>query len=81
MNTKDAAEDQAYEVAKQKGREQDHAPVIKTYLGDGAYAEVDRYGDLVLTTEDGISVQNRVVLGPHEWTLLRRFMEEQGGRR
>ncbi len=35
----------------------------KTYLGDGVYADLER-GDVVLTTENGISVTNRIVLEP-----------------
>lgn len=35
----------------------------KRYIGDGVYAEVDN-GDLILTTEDGISTQNKIVLEP-----------------
>ena len=46
----------------------------KTYLGDGAYAEFDRYGDLVLTTENGISVTNRIVLGGVEYQALVDFV-------
>ena len=35
----------------------------KIYLGDGAYARVDHdRREVILTTEDGISVQNTVVL-------------------
>lgn len=48
---------------------------MKTYLSDGAYAEIDQWGDVVLTTEDGRSVQNRVVLEPCAWQLLVRFVE------
>lgn len=42
----------------------------KTYLGDGAYVEVDDFGDVVLTTENGITVTNRVVLEPEIYTRL-----------
>lgn len=35
----------------------------KEYLGDGAYADFDGY-HVVLTTEDGRSIQNRVCLEP-----------------
>ena len=53
----------------------------KTYLGDGAYAELDQYGDLILTTEDGISITNRIVLGGAEYQALvdfvNRLCEEQ----
>lgn len=37
---------------------------MKTYLGDGVYLELDSFGRYVLTTEDGISTSNRIVLEP-----------------
>lgn len=36
----------------------------KQYLGDAVYAEIMNYGELILTTEDGISATNRIVLEP-----------------
>ena len=49
----------------------------KQYLGDGAYIQLGSFtGEIVLTTENGISVQNRVVLGPVELVLLRQYLEE-----
>ena len=48
----------------------------KAYLGDGAYVQQGRYrGEVILTTENGISVQNRVVLGPEEIRALGRWLE------
>jgi hypothetical protein len=41
----------------------------KSYLGDGVYAEYDGYG-IVLTVEDGVSVQHRIVLEPDVYTAL-----------
>lgn len=43
----------------------------KEYLGDGAYIEYDGWG-FVLTTEDGIEVQNTVYLEPD---LIERVTE------
>ena len=42
----------------------------KEYLGDAVYCEVDRFGDIILTTEDGVNVTNRIVL---ETTVLEAF--------
>ena len=42
----------------------------KEYLGDAVYCEVDRFGDIILTTEDGVNVTNRIVLEP---TVLEAF--------
>lgn len=51
-------------------------PATKEYLGDGAYVADGCYaGEVVLTTEDGVSVQNRVVMGPTEVAALLRFLE------
>ena len=47
----------------------------KIYIGDGAYAEINNLGDLVLTTENGISVQNTVVIEPEAYPMLERFVE------
>lgn len=44
----------------------------KIYLGDGVYAEDNGY-EIVLTTENGISIQNRIVLEPAVMAALHRF--------
>lgn len=50
---------------------------MKTYLGDGAYAElVD--GQLVLTAEDGRRATDRVVLGSEELLKLLDWLRRQG---
>lgn len=36
----------------------------RTYLGDGAYAERDGYGGIVLVTSNGLRDTNRIVLEP-----------------
>lgn len=54
----------------------------KSYLGDGAFVQIGSFqGEVVLTTEDGVAVQNRVVLDEqgvlnlfrwlivHEWKI------------
>jgi len=48
---------------------------MKEYLGDGVYAEMDRYGSLVLTTEDGIRATNRIVLEPEVLIALSEYLE------
>lgn len=47
----------------------------KVYLGDAVYAEFDSYGALVLTTEDGISVTNRIVLEPEVIASLLDYLK------
>lgn len=49
------------------------APVQKIYLGDGAYAEIV-FGDLVLTTSNGVTVTNRIVLGADGWEALQLWV-------
>ena len=46
----------------------------KTYLGDGVYAEFDGY-QIVLTTENGIDVTNRICLEPAVLAALDRFVK------
>lgn len=46
----------------------------KKYIGDGAYVDYDGY-HLVLTTENGISIQNTVCLEPMVWESLKRYVE------
>ena len=39
-------------------------PGPKEYLGDAVYADFTRYGDVILTTEDGIGGAKYYRLGP-----------------
>ena len=45
----------------------------KTYLGDGVYADFDNY-NIVLTTEDGVSVTNRIYLERAVFDALTKFV-------
>ena len=45
----------------------------KEYLGDGAYVDFNGYA-LVLTTENGIDIQNTVVLEPTVWAALEAYV-------
>jgi len=45
----------------------------KLYLGDGVYVEYDGHA-FWLTTEDGISVTNRICLEPEVYTALVRYV-------
>lgn len=47
---------------------------MKTYIGDGIYAELTEQG-LVLTTENGISVTNRIVIEQREWDTLTEWIK------
>ncbi len=46
----------------------------KTYLGDGVYVDFDGYS-LQLTTENGISVSNTIIIEPDVWTALLAYRE------
>lgn len=46
----------------------------KTYLGDGCYVDFNGYA-LVLTAEDGICVNDRIVLEPEVWHALTEYVE------
>lgn len=44
----------------------------KVYLGDGAYADVTTFGEVRLTTENGIEATNVIILeGIHMEELIR----------
>lgn len=49
----------------------------RTYLGDGVYAKFDEWGDLVLTTSDGIRDTNLIVLEPDVLAALEQFIMRQ----
>ena len=49
--------------------------IAKDYLGDAVYAEISQFGELILTTEDGISVSNRIALDDSTLTALERFVQ------
>lgn len=46
----------------------------KTYIGDGVYADFDDYS-LILTTEDGLSTTNRIVLDPDVYLAFVAFVD------
>jgi len=46
----------------------------KVYLGDGCYVDWDGYA-LVLTTENGISTTNRIVLEREVYAALVHYVE------
>ena len=50
----------------------------KRYLGDAVYVDFDGYG-LVLTTEDGVSETNRIVLEPEIYYALVAYVQELKG--
>lgn len=50
-------------------------PANKEYLGDGAYVWLDDYGALVLTTEDGLTVTNTIILEPAVYTALLEYIQ------
>jgi hypothetical protein len=51
---------------------------MKEYIGDGAYAEVDQFGCVVLTAEDGIHATDTVVLEPEVLFAFLRFLGTAG---
>lgn len=44
----------------------------KEYLGDGVYIELNDFSQLVLTTENGISITNTIFMEPD---VLAAFLE------
>lgn len=49
---------------------------MKRYLGDGVYVEWSMES-LVLTTEDGIEVTNRIYLEPEVYQSLIQFVQAE----
>ena len=49
--------------------------VEATYIGDGVYAAIDPVGDLVLTSENGIEVLDRIVIEPEFYRMLETFVD------
>lgn len=48
---------------------------MKAYLGDGVYVDFDR-GQIVLTTEDGISTTNTIYLEPEVYERLVEVVDD-----
>ena len=46
----------------------------KQYIGDGCYVDFDG-NSLILTTENGISETNRIVLEPEVYTSLTKYVD------
>lgn len=51
----------------------------KQYIGDSVYADVNEYNQLVLTTEDGLSVDQRIYLEPETWKTLLKYAVDNWG--
>lgn len=49
---------------------------MKTYLGDGAYAEYTKDGEMIITAENGIRATDTVVLDIYGLAKFLRFIEE-----
>ena len=45
----------------------------KEYVGDGVYAEMDEYGTLRVTTENGITVSNEIYIEHQVWSELTAY--------
>lgn len=50
---------------------------MRYYLGDGVYLRIED-GQYVLTTENGVSVTNRIVLEPEVYAALVAVITEHG---
>ena len=48
---------------------------MKRYLGDSVYAQFNGY-EIILTTENGISVTNTIVLEPEVASAFEAFISE-----
>jgi hypothetical protein len=50
----------------------------KLYIGDGVYAEIDGYGNLVLTTENGFETTNTIVIEDAVLSSLLVYLKSVG---
>ena len=50
-------------------------PIPKAYLGDAVYIEEDGYGGVILTTENGIEIQNTIYMEPFVIEAMLRYLE------
>lgn len=50
----------------------------ESYLGDGVYAKLDQFGDVILMTGSHILPTNRIVLEPEVVRALVLFLEAAG---
>ena len=46
----------------------------KEYLGDGVYVDVDEWGNLTLTTENGIATTNTIIFEPQTLKALTDYI-------
>jgi len=49
----------------------------KQYLGDAVYIKQGRFGDYILTTEDGIKVLNEIILEPEVTQALLEYINKE----
>jgi len=49
----------------------------KQYLGDAVYIKQGRFGDYILTTEDGIRVLNEIILEPEVTQALLEYINKE----
>lgn len=49
--------------------------IPKDYLGDSVYAEETEFGDLILTTENGIEASNIIILEPAVIRALQGYLK------
>lgn len=54
--------------------------IPKDYMGDGIYIR-DIGHAVILTTENGISVENEIHIEPTEWESIKRYMKRVEERR
>lgn len=52
---------------------------VQTYLGDAVYAQIDQFGRLVLTTNNGIEDTNTIVMEGDVLKALDQFRIEHFG--
>lgn len=68
-------EDMIRESKEKAIREVPPITPTKRYLGDGVYVDIDSYGQIQLTTENGIHVHNEIFLDLYILDALNKYVD------
>lgn len=65
-----------HEAGPLKFAERDYMSDLKAYIGDGVYVDFNNAGQLILTTEDGISITNTIFLENEVYAALLSYVKQ-----
>lgn len=50
----------------------------KKYLGDGVYVDYSEFGEIILWTENGIDITNKIILEPEVYAQFVKWVSARG---